>query len=226
MAVDHRKYLEEVLLNVKSISSDIPAHRSAFKQGYSFSRLPFEEQLQIWDHVWHHAHHFRGQLHAYFFLEEATKKKEHHAAIWATSMAWQELVNDWPLCDSLSKVNTKVLESFPGDVYTVLAAWNKDADLWKRRQSVVSLLYYSRTKKEHLPYSKITSLLTPLLTDKEYYVQKGVGWTLRELYNVYPTETMAFVTKHIKSISPIAFTTSIEKMSMVEKEALNGLRKK
>ena len=226
MSGKHKRHLDEVLSKVNSIPTDIPAHRRAFKEGYSFSKLSFEEQLVIWDHVWHHSGSFRAQIHAYFFLEEAVKNKAHHAAIWATSVAWQELVNDWPLHDCLSKINTKVLESFPNEVYGQLATWNKDADLWKRRQSLVSLLYYSRTKKTYLPYKKIEALVAFLLEDTEYYVQKGVGWTLRELGNVYPGETLAFLKKHIKKISPIAFTIAIEKLSAGEKDALKTMRKK
>jgi 3-methyladenine DNA glycosylase AlkD len=210
---------------IDSIPTIIPAHRAAFKQGYSFSKTPFEQQLPIWDHIWHHSDNFRAQLHAYFFLEEAVKKKEHHAKIWETSVVWQELIDDWGLCDALAKINTKVLESYPVAIYKQLAAWNKDEDLWKRRQSVVSLLYYSRTKKTYLPYSKLIALITPLLADKEYYVQKGVGWSLRELHTVYPAETMPFLKKYIKNISAIAFTIAIEKMTAAEKDALKILRK-
>ncbi len=76
---------------------------------------------------------------------------------------------------SLSKIYTKMLELAPEKVYRVLKAWNKDKDLWKRRQSVVTLLYYSRTKKVYLAFDAIEPLITGLLSDKEYYVQKG-GW--------------------------------------------------
>ena len=119
-----------------------------------------------------------------------------------------------------------MLELAPEKVYRVLKAWNKDKDLWKRRQSVVSLLYYSRTKKDYLPFSKIEVLLTSLLADKEYYVQKGLGWALRELRNVYPKEAHAYLTKHIRAISPIAFTISVEKVEEKEKEKLKALRKR
>ncbi len=223
---DLNKHLPEIRSVIESIPTIIPVHRAAFKKGYSFSDIPFEQQLQIWDHVWHHSNNFWAQLHAYFFLEEAVKKKEYHAAIWQASVAWQELVHDWGLCDALAKVNTKVLESYPGEVYGLLAEWNKDRDIWKRRQSVVSLLYYSRTKKTYLPYKKIAALVTPLLLDKEYYVQKGVGWTLRELHTICPAETMLFLKKNIKDVSPIAFTIAIEKMNTAEKDALKILRKK
>lgn len=222
----YKKHLDEVVARIIATSSEIPAHRKAFRQGYSFSKEPFETQLEIWKHIWKHSDSFRVRLHAYFFLEQYVNKKELHNRLWETSLSWQEDVYDWGYCDALAKINSKVLETYPAEVYGILAKWNKDKNLWKRRQSVVSLLYYSRTKKVYLPFAKIAALIEPLLKDKEYYVQKGVGWSLREIHTVYPKETMLFLQKHIKNISAIAFTISIEKMSELEKRKLKALRKK
>lgn len=220
-----KKHLDEVLKTINQLPGPIPAHRAAFKKGFSFSAKSFEEQLSIWDFIWKHAAGFRPRVHAFFFLERFVTKKELLAAIWKASVSWQEDVDDWGLCDALAKLNTKALEAHPGEVYSQLAAWNKSENLWKRRQSVVSLLYFSRTKKIFLPFSKIAALVSPILTDREYYVQKGVGWALREMFTVYPKETMPFLERHIKSISGIAFTIAIEKMDDAQKNFLKGRRK-
>jgi 3-methyladenine DNA glycosylase AlkD len=92
----------------------------------------------------------------------------------------------------------------PGEVYDQLKIWNKESNLWTRRQSVVSLLYFSRTKKKHLPFAKVIPLIIPLLDDKEHYVQKGVGWTLCELHTVHPDKSLAFLQKNFK-INSICF---------------------
>src|SRR5262249_8699070 len=131
----------------------------------------------------------------------------------------------WPLCDALAKIYTKVLVVLPDEVYAQLTKWNADKNLWKRRQSVVSLLYYSRTKKRHLSFEKIIKLITPLLTDREYYVQKGVGWALRELHTVYPERALSYLKKNVRSISSIAFTIAIEKLNVHDKNELKVIRK-
>lgn len=64
-----------------------------------------------------------------------------------------------------------------------------------------------------------------LLPDKEYYVQKGVGWTLREVYNVYPNETLTWLKQDIKLLSSIAFTIAIEKMDSITVNELKAIRK-
>jgi len=220
-----KPHLQEVNKRIASISSVIPAQRKGFKEGYSFSGESFEFQLPIWNYIWKNAGSMRAKLHAFFFLESYLANKDLHKTIWETSAAWQEQVDGWGLCDALAKINSKMLVTHPIEVYSTLCKWNKDDNLWKRRQSVVSLLYYSRTKKVYLPFKKIASLVEHLLSDKEYYVQKGVGWAMREMYNVYPEQTFLFLQQHIKKITAIAFTISIEKMDEEKKIRLKQLRK-
>ncbi len=224
--IKQQDYLQEVISRVAATPPIVPLHRKAYKQGYSFSQQPFDAQLQIWNNIWKQTDAYWVRLQAFFFLEQYVARRQHHLLIWDTSVSWQEDVNDWSLCDALAKINTKALETFPKEVYTQLSKWNSDKDLWKRRQSVVSLLYFSRTKKEYLPSEKITALIQPLLTDNEYYVQKGVGWALRELHTVYPADAILFLKKHIKQIHPIAFTIAIEKMTAPEKESFKLMRRK
>ena len=108
----------------------------------------------------------------------------------------------------------------------ILKKWNTSKNLWERRQSLVSLFYYARTKKEHVSFELTQQLVYPLLTDKEYYVQKAVGWTLRESYNVYPKQTFIFIEENIRNLTPVAFTTCLEKMTEKQKQTLKEKRRK
>jgi 3-methyladenine DNA glycosylase AlkD len=225
MATHHDHRLLEVSKYLNAIPANVPAHRKAARRPYSFAGGSFGEQLLVWDHIWNHTDSFWVRVHATFFLERHMKKHGHLTEMWPVIVKWQDSVDDWGLCDALAKIYTKVLVVLPVEAYRVLQQWNTDADLWKRRQSVVSLLYYSRTKKVYLSFSKIEALITALLKDKEYYVQKGVGWALRELRSVYPEKAYAYLTRHVRDISPIAFTIAIEKMAETKKKALKALRK-
>jgi hypothetical protein len=207
----YQQETDEIRIHLNSITGNIPLHRRESKRVYSFSKAPFDAQLAIWNLVWRTNNGFYPRVHAFFFLERHTKKESELLAMWPVIVQWQDDVNDWGLCDSLAKIYTRILELLPGEVYAQLLQWNIDADLWKRRQSVVSLLYYSRTKKRYLSFEQITALITPLLGDKEYYVQKGVGWALRELHNVYPEKALAYLKEHIQSIRGMALTTAVGK---------------
>jgi 3-methyladenine DNA glycosylase AlkD len=216
----------EILAHLGSFRGDIPRHRLESRHSYSFSDLSFDRQLAIWDQLWRQNPGFYHRLHAFFFLERNMKKEAHLREMWPVVVNWQDHIDEWGLCDALAKIYTRMLEIMPGKVYPRLQQWNTDTNLWKRRQSAVSLLYYSRTKKTYLAFDQIQLLIDRLLTDKEYYVQKGVGWALREMHNVYPAETLAYLKENIKNISSIAFTTSIEKVQPDDIRALKALRKK
>jgi 3-methyladenine DNA glycosylase AlkD len=222
---DHQNQIREAVEHIGGIKGNIPQHRRESRREYSFSGLPFAEQLAIWDQLWGHENNFRVRLHAFFFLERHIKNKAALPEMWPVIVRWQEQVDDWGLCDALAKIYTKIMAVAPDDVYAQLEKWNTHPNPWMRRQSVVSLLYYSRTKKQYPSFTQIEALITPLLHDKEYYVQKGVGWTLREMHTVYPDETFTWLKIHIKQISSIAFTIAIEKMEAVKTGELKGLRK-
>ena len=224
-AANNTVHLHEVLAHLRTVKGSVPIHRRASKQVYAFSGLPFIAQLEIWGELWRTESDFWVRLHAYFFLERHTKKENELQAMWPVVLQWQKQVDDWGLCDALAKIYTKILEVLPGPVYKQLQQWNASGNLWMRRQSVVSLLYYSRTKRTYLPFQQVIQLIAPLLPDKEYYVQKGVGWALRECHTVYPRETLAWLSANIKKVSSIAFTISIEKMETDIKNKLKAARK-
>ncbi len=220
-----KKALQEVTQKINSSGNTIPAVRFTYRQGYSFSNLPFTEQLIVWEFIWKKTENWRVKTQPFFYCEAQAVKEQNSKHAWGILKHWQNEVDDWAFCDSLSKIYTKYLEHFPEEVYAQLKKWNRDKDLWKRRQSIVSLLYYTRTKKKFLPYNKILPLIDNLLHDHEYYVQKGVGWSLRELYNAYPEKTFAYMQKKIKKISAIAFSAATEKLNKRQKELLKSLRK-
>lgn len=103
--------------------------------------------------------------------------------------------------------------------------WNGSDCRWKRRQSVVGLLEYASKRKKVLPFEKLISFVDALLGDEEHYVQKGVGWTLREIYNVYPEETVKYLKKKVLQISPKAYSAATEKLSKAMKEELKEQRR-
>jgi len=217
--------LHEIRTHINALRGNVPLHRRESKRLYSFSTLPFAEQLAIWDELWRTENNFWLRLHAYFFLERHLKKESELREMWPVIVRWQEQVDDWGLCDALAKIYTKILVVMPGKVYAQLRAWNRSENLWKRRQSVVSLLYYSRTKKMFPAFDEVEQLITPLLPDKEYYVQKGVGWALRELHSVYPEQALPWLKARITQISAIAFTIAIEKMDAATILEIKALRK-
>jgi len=110
---DDTSYFDEVNTHLSSFSGNIPTHRSESERKYSFNALAFGEQLAIWNALWLNPINWYTRLHAYFFLERHIKNPEHLKAMWPTIVNWQNQIDDWPLCDSLSKIYTRILEIDP-----------------------------------------------------------------------------------------------------------------
>jgi 3-methyladenine DNA glycosylase AlkD len=211
---------------VKITSKSVNAQRRLARYKYSFSHLPFNGQILIWDYIWKNADN-QGwtKTQAFFYCERYANKPKELTLSWDKLKTWQDFVANWGECDALAKLYTKILEIIPKKVLPVLKRWNKSSSQWKRRQSVVSLLYFQRTKKVFLPFETIIKSVNNLLDDKEYYVQKGVGWTLKELYQVYPKLTYEYLKNNIRRIKPAAYSHAIEKLTAKEKTQLKKIRK-
>lgn len=202
-----------------------PQTRDRFRQGYTFSALPADEQYAIWKYIWQHSRQFDTMTQALYFLE---KQAQHFEPVWLCSelQQWLERIDNWAHSDMLTHHFAALMESSPALMYPILQRWNTDPNPWKRRQSILSLLDYARFRKKYPAFTKIIRLVTPLLNDPDVFVQKGVGWCLRECHAVYPEHTLQYVFKQHARLSSIAFASATEKYPKAQKEKLKSLRKK
>jgi len=200
----------------------IPLLRSAVKTGYSFYAKTALEILAVWDYVWRNSRCYEVMTQALYYYQNRTTLTK---AELETVSLWIEKCDRWELSDDLSKIYANAVEAAPEVMTPILKQWNGSDNPWKRRQSVVGLIEYARKRKRYLPYAKLIAFVEPLLADEDYYVQKGVGWTLREIYNVYPTETLRFFENRAFVIDPRAWSAATEKLDKVARASLNSLRR-
>ncbi len=203
---------------------DVPIQRKIFKEGYSFSTLPPREQLKIWDLVWKEAQIFEVLTQAAFFPEKHSGKLDTNV-LWPVISSWIKKVDNWGHSDMLSSCFYKMMMVEKKMIFSQLKKWNVSKNPWERRQSVVTLAMYHRKNKE-IGFTPCIQLVENLLNDEDYFVQKGVGWSLREIGTKYSSETWKFLKKNVQQISPTAFSASVEKISVEKKEELKLLRKK
>lgn len=196
------------------------------KQGFSFYDHDKEKTFLEYHNIYLESKSHEGKNQAFIFLDKNHKYIPLKTQL-KTLPQWVNEVDNWAHSDYLSKFLTRLIEeqTTQKQILSIIKTWNKSKNHWERRQSLVSLYYYARTKKQHLAFDFTKQLIEFLINDKEYYVQKAVGWSLRESYNIYPSETFNFIKEHIKEITSTAFTTCLEKMSDKEKQQLKQLRK-
>jgi 3-methyladenine DNA glycosylase AlkD len=207
------------------VGLSVPKQREVFKAAYDFNVLSLEQQLEIWNEIWLHSKLYEAMTQALFFVSQ-NRDAFDTKTLFTTTKNWVAKIDNWAHSDGLSDIFSYLLEKDASFIYPQIKIWNKSKNPWERRQSIVSLLEYSKKRKKVLPVNKLLPLIKPLLEDKNYFVQKGIGWTLREIGNVYPKDTWSFLVEHHVEISVVAFSPAIEKLSIKEKEELKRLRKK
>ena len=210
--------------NYKVYGLRTPEQRKLFKQGFSCSNKSFNDQLIFWDSVWRNASVVEIFSQCLFWLETIKNKEEIYNA-WAISKKWVVRVDNWLHSDQLSAFYSRALEEKQKQVFPVFSQWNKSSNPWKRRQSLVGIFFYFRFRQKILPSKKIFPLIESAVHDSDYYVQRGLGWCLRECFQAYPDYTYTYIYDRAHLFSSIAFTTSCEKMSSSEKRQLKKIRK-
>lgn len=203
----------------------IPEARSIFNIGYSFSNISAIDQLKIWSYIWNHSQLYEVKHQALFCVDKLHKKLD-SKEVWEVLKTWVTQLDNWAHSDGLSNYYSHLLEKEETLVYHQLKIWNRSESSWERRQSIVSLLYYQRHRKKFLSFQKYIILIKNLLNDSDYFVQKGVGWSLREVYQVYEVETFDFMMKHASKITAIAYYAASEKLSEAQKNDFKLIRKK
>lgn len=206
----------------RSVGITSKTYKPRLKRGFSFSKLPDTEQWKIWNHIIRNSRLHEAQMAAIRFAEDrvrANGKRE-----WSYVRGWINFVDNWSHSDVLSKVYSFLLERHPDIILPQLKKWNCAKNPWKQRASIVSLIYYASPKRKAPPIKTVLELVEPLIKSRDKYVAKAVGWTLREAYNLYPKETFAFITTHVRELAPDSFSYATEKISRSQKEVLKKQR--
>lgn len=208
--------------NMLGISS--ATMRQLSKQGFGFSALPLDIRLQIWDEIWQTSNSYEVLSQAELFVEYHIKKIKPEV-LWPVLQTWVKRIDNWAHSDGLSGFYAKMYLAFPQEVFSQLMSWCDSDSLWERRQSVVVIAIIMRNKKSLLNFEECIDSIEKLMMDKEYFVQKGIGWALREIWRHYPEEQLQFLYKNAPQMSSTAFATATEKIDALEKENLKLIRK-
>ena len=190
-----------------------------------FFKMKLAEQnfLDI-EAVWFNSNIYEAKSLAIMWLEkqniEFIIKNFSKIANWATE------IDNWALSDSYCSILAKAFEADHKKLLPTYIKWNKHKNPWLRRISMVGTLYYSRMRKLHPSFEITISFIKPHLSAPEYYVQKAVGWTLRECYNVYQKQTLQFITTNLSVIDSDAWYAASEKMPLALKQKLVLQRRK
>lgn len=200
----------------------LPVMQKIVRDGFTFYDQSEKTILKIWNEIWN-----TGRWHEILYLPLFYYRKRKDILgkyEWSVMKHWIERVENWEHSDSLSYLYSIFFERFPKMVLPTLKQWNKSKNPWKQRISIVSLIYYVSPNRISPSVDIVLNMVEPLIKSKDKYVNKAVGWTLRESYKLYPKETFTFIKKHIHKLSANSFSYATEKVSKQQKMELKQMR--
>lgn len=210
--------------NLQYLGLRIPIIRSILKKDLQAYKEDLKTQFKVFEKNWFEAESFDQKHLSLFWLE--TLSDEELLKFAKPLLRWSNIIDNWAHSDSLCGSYSRIFDISPKLHLKIYKKWNRHKNPWLRRISMISLMYYARLRKNHPTFKQAKDFVTPHLGAKEYYVQKAVGWTLREMYNVYPKETLKLLDENIQKISSIAWVAASEKLKQPAKKKLLLKRKK
>lgn len=106
----------------------------------------------------------------------------------------------WDLVDPVSRVLGEALSAQPDEVGGVVRAWSREDDLWLRRAAIISQL----GRGEQTDRELLTDTIAVNLGDRELFIRKAIGWSLRQFARTDPEWVRDFVAAHESELSPLS----------------------
>jgi 3-methyladenine DNA glycosylase AlkD len=129
----------------------------------------------------------------------------------------------WAMLDYLATRHLGTLALNHGDaVYSKVRKWTKSKHLWTRRAAILIHVLPARKKQLRADYALLT--FAELLHEKEFFIRKAIGWTLREMVKHYPEMTYEFLKDHREEVSGLTMREGARRLPEKMRKDL-GLRK-
>ena len=106
----------------------------------------------------------------------------------------------WDYVDALAQVVGGLLRSHPREMRPLMREWSTDSNLWKRRVLIICQVASKRDTDLKLLYANIE----PNLADRDFFIRKAIGWSLRAYAWTDPKEVARYVRAHEAELSGLS----------------------
>ena len=120
--------------------------------------------------------------------------------LWNTIDGWLRDVDGWALEDVLAPAAWKCLLHDPA-VMDDLERWTKHPDKWRRRAALIYTLPYAKRGRDP---ERVLGWAAAYAADPEWFIQKAVGWWLRELSKHDGPRVVQFLQSHWHRLQGVA----------------------
>lgn len=131
-------------------------------------------------------HYFAQEL-TFKYIKQLTKQDIKLIEYLITTNSW------WDTVDFIAvKLAGGYFKLFPEERNTIIQLWLDSNNIWLQRSALLFQLKY----KDELDHTFLSHVINTLLGSKEFFINKAIGWVLREYSRKNPDWVLDFVSKH------------------------------
>jgi 3-methyladenine DNA glycosylase AlkD len=130
----------------------------------------------------------------------ARKSIEPDDKVWAFVTERLADLDGWAVADNLASVGSRCLIAKPGRLDAV-EGWIENPHLWTRRAALVLTLPWTKEKRDP---ERMLGWGVRLAEDRQWFIQKAIGWWLRELSKRDPQRVRRFLNDHDRKLTAVA----------------------
>ncbi len=166
--------------------------------------LEVSQRVQLARYLWR-TDIFEARLAAAKLLTQARIRPDEHA--WALIRGWCADFDSWAIADHACMAGQKRLVADPGRLDQV-ETWTGSAHVWTRRAALVITLPWAKQNNpkphELQARARILGWAAGYVADHNWFIQKAIGWWLRDLSKHDPGRTRDFLALHGANMKPFA----------------------
>jgi 3-methyladenine DNA glycosylase AlkD len=99
-----------------------------------------------------------------------------------------------------------ILRDYPAAMRSKMLSWSKSKDLWKRRTAIICQLGFKSETDLELLYACIE----PSLESREFFLQKAIGWALRQYAWTDAMEIRKYVRRNRSRLSALSYREALK----------------
>ncbi len=116
----------------------------------------------------------------------------------------------WDTVDYIaSHIAGDYFKKFPDQIEKVTGKWNHSKNIWLQRTSLLFQLKY----KKQTDFNLLSRYIEQLSDSKEFFIQKAIGWILREYSKTDPVTVKIFLKEH--TLAPLSKREAMKVMARV-----------
>ncbi|MCF6232717.1 MAG: DNA alkylation repair protein [Rhodobacteraceae bacterium] len=169
--------------------------------------LNIMQRVELADALWQ-TDIFEARLAAAKLLTQARIRPDD--AVWALIQSWVadfDSLDSWAIADHACMAGQKRLTNDPSRLDTV-ELWTTSDHMWTRRAALVITLPWTKQnhpKPEELQArDRVLGWAAGYVTDRNWFIQKAIGWWLRDLSKHDPLRVIGFLERYGAQMKPFA----------------------